>query len=95
MRDPSHITTLSEDQTTCLYKAAHTCGATVTHVVTALGALAHAEMEIAAATTAGIARYKEVVGAYESATAYVIAFNFIHQVCWQKTKIMNSMLKQS
>lgn len=78
--DSSHITVLSEDQTMRLCKAARDCGATVTHVVTALGALAHAEMEIAAATAAGGARYEEVVGPYQVATTYLVAFNFINHV---------------
>lgn len=70
-----------EDLTTRLYAAARAHGATMTHVVTAISALAHAEAMLAAAASEGDERYAQVAGLYGQAAIYLVAFNFINHVC--------------
>ncbi|KAI5118789.1 hypothetical protein M0805_005018 [Coniferiporia weirii] len=77
--DVARLVKFSAATTAQLHAAARRHGGSITQVVTALSALAHAEAALQTAGSGGdAARFEEVAQAYAASTHYLVAWNFIN-----------------
>ncbi|KAL5525434.1 hypothetical protein ACEPAF_9304 [Sanghuangporus sanghuang] len=77
--DVSRLVQFPEETSAKLHALCKKKGYTVTQVVTALSALAHAEAALKTAAIVGSERFQEVSNAFYGASHYLVPWNFINQ----------------